>query len=84
MQSGRLGAEAGVDRLFVCGGHAADVAAGAIAAGMPAAAIAAGSRDEIRDALLAAVRPGDWVLVKGSRAMGMETIVRALGAPERG
>jgi UDP-N-acetylmuramyl pentapeptide synthase len=24
------------------------------------------------------------VLVKGSRAMGMETIVRALGAPERG
>jgi UDP-N-acetylmuramoyl-tripeptide--D-alanyl-D-alanine ligase len=81
---GRLAAEARVDRLFVCGGHAADVAAGAIAAGMPAAAIAAGARDEIRDALLAAVRPGDWVLVKGSRAMGMETIVRALGAPERG
>jgi UDP-N-acetylmuramoyl-tripeptide--D-alanyl-D-alanine ligase len=81
---GRLAAEAGVDRLFVCGGHAADVAAGAIAAGMPAAAIAAGARDEIRDALLAAVRPGDWVLIKGSRAMGMETIVRALGAPERG
>ncbi len=81
---GRLAAEAGIDRLFVCGGHAADVASGALAAGMPAAAIAAGSRDEIRDVLLAAVRPGDWVLVKGSRAMGMETIVRALGAPERG
>jgi UDP-N-acetylmuramoyl-tripeptide--D-alanyl-D-alanine ligase len=81
---GRLAAEARVDRLFVCGGHAADVASGALAAGMPAAAIATGSRDEIRDALLGAVRPGDWVLVKGSRAMGMESIVRALGAPERG
>ncbi|HSV92577.1 MAG TPA: UDP-N-acetylmuramoyl-tripeptide--D-alanyl-D-alanine ligase, partial [Desulfobacterales bacterium] len=81
---GRLAAEARIDRLFVCGGHAAEVAAGAIAAGMPAAAIAAGSRDEIGDALLDVVRPGDWVLVKGSRTMGMETIVRALGAPERG
>ena len=81
---GRLAAEAGVDRLFVCGERAADVAAGALAAGMPAAAVATGSRDEIRGALLDALRPGDWVLVKGSRAMGMETIVRALGAPTPG
>jgi UDP-N-acetylmuramyl pentapeptide synthase len=51
---------------------------------MPAIAVATGSRDEIRGALLDALRPGDWVLVKGSRAMGMETIVRALGAPTPG
>jgi len=55
-----------------------------LSAGMPVAAVATGARDEIRDALLDAVRPGDWVLVKGSRAMGMEAIVRALGAPAPG
>jgi UDP-N-acetylmuramoyl-tripeptide--D-alanyl-D-alanine ligase len=81
---GRLAAQAGVERLFVCGERAADVAAGALAAGMPAAAVAAGSRDEIRAAVLDALRPGDWVLVKGSRAMGMEAIVRALTAPAHG
>jgi UDP-N-acetylmuramyl pentapeptide synthase len=26
------------------------------------------------------LRPGDWVLVKGSRGMGMETIVQGLMA----
>jgi UDP-N-acetylmuramoyl-tripeptide--D-alanyl-D-alanine ligase len=81
---GRLAAAAGVDRFFACGTHAAEAAAGAMAAGMPTAAVMTGARDTIRDAVIAELRPGDWVLVKGSRAMGMEAIVQAIAARAEG
>ena len=77
-EMGRLAAAARVDRLFVCGQFSAEVAAAAVAAGMPAAAVTAGTRAEIQTALLAELTPGDWVLVKGSRAMGMEHVVRGI------
>ncbi len=77
-EMGRLVATARVDRLFICGDFSAEVTAGALAAGMPAAAVTTGSRAEIQAALLAELRPGDWVLVKGSRAMGMEHVVRGI------
>ncbi len=77
-EMGRLAAAAGVDRLFVCGDFSAAVAAGACAAGMPAAAVTTGTRAEILAALLAELTPGDWVLVKGSRAMGMEHVIRGI------
>jgi UDP-N-acetylmuramoyl-tripeptide--D-alanyl-D-alanine ligase len=77
-EMGRLAAAAAADRLFICGEFSAEVAAGALAAGMPAAALTTGSRAEIQAALLAELRPGDWVLVKGSRAMGMEHLVRSI------
>jgi UDP-N-acetylmuramoyl-tripeptide--D-alanyl-D-alanine ligase len=75
---GRMAAARGTGKLFLCGDFSAEVAAGAEAAGMPAADIAAGSRGEIQAALLAELKPGDWVLVKGSRAMGMDHVVRAI------
>jgi UDP-N-acetylmuramyl pentapeptide synthase len=37
-----------------------------------------GSQAEIQAALLLELKAGDWVLVKGSRAMGMEALVQAV------
>jgi UDP-N-acetylmuramoyl-tripeptide--D-alanyl-D-alanine ligase len=66
----------GADLLVACGEHAADVVAGARAAGMPR------RRTLIcREPREAAIRVqqmlawGDVVLVKGSRAMGMERVI---------
>lgn len=80
---GRLAAQSGAARLFACGPWREEVAAGAVAAGLAAAAIATGAREEIGAALAAEVRGGDWVLVKGSRAAGMEAIVALLEAALR-
>ncbi|MCU0561221.1 MAG: UDP-N-acetylmuramoyl-tripeptide--D-alanyl-D-alanine ligase [Desulfobacterales bacterium] len=75
---GRMAAARGTAKLFVCGDFSAEVAAGAEAAGMPAADILTGSRGEIQAALLAELKPGDWVLVKGSRATAMDHVARAI------
>ncbi|MCZ6781798.1 MAG: UDP-N-acetylmuramoyl-tripeptide--D-alanyl-D-alanine ligase [Proteobacteria bacterium] len=84
-QAGRAAAELGVDFLFALGERAPLVAEAAAAAGMDggrARAVpdhAAASR-AVRDLL----RPRDWVLVKGSRAMQMERVVAALTSKETG
>jgi UDP-N-acetylmuramoyl-tripeptide--D-alanyl-D-alanine ligase len=75
---GRLAARTGVGRLFACGDLAAETAAGARSGGMAAADIVIGARADIEHALLKVLRPADRVLVKGSRAMGMEHVVRAI------
>jgi len=83
---GRLAARIGAAKLLACGDFAADVAAGARQGGMAAADIVIGTRSEVQTALLQALKAGDWLLVKGSRAMGMEAVVRAVRdrfAPQR-
>ncbi len=80
---GRLAARSGVARLYACGPWREEVAAGAVAAGLAAASVVTGSREEIGAALAADVRAGDWVLVKGSRAAGMEAVVALLEAASR-
>jgi UDP-N-acetylmuramyl pentapeptide synthase len=75
---GRCAARTGVDRLYACGAFAGELAAGALEAGLGAGAVVTGSREEITEALLADLSAGDWVLVKGSRAAGMEAVVRRL------
>jgi UDP-N-acetylmuramoyl-tripeptide--D-alanyl-D-alanine ligase len=75
---GGRAARTGVGKLFACGTFADEVATGARQEGMAAADVVTGSQTDIRDALLQELKHGDWVLVKGSRAMGMETIVRAM------
>jgi UDP-N-acetylmuramoyl-tripeptide--D-alanyl-D-alanine ligase len=74
--AGRQVAAAGTRLLVAVGARAADVVDGALAAGLPAsAAHACASRDEAEACLRAALRPGDVVLLKGSR----ENVVPWLG-----
>ena len=69
--------------LYVAGSFAAATARGAAAAGLPSERV---RRFDDVEAMAAAVRadakPGDLVLVKGSRGMRLERVVNAL-APER-
>lgn len=78
--AGELAARSGVSALLVAGRFGAAVTRGARAGGLQDERIFAGSREEILAALKKRLRPGDWVLVKGSRGMGMETIVQGLAA----
>jgi UDP-N-acetylmuramoyl-tripeptide--D-alanyl-D-alanine ligase len=77
-QLGAAAAASGASRLYVFGPHASAVRKGAIDAGMPATALFVGAKEEIGADAVARLSPGDWVLVKGSRGMGMETVVEKL------
>ena len=77
-QIGTLAGASGIRKLYVTGEFAEAVAAGAREAQMSARDIFNGSKDNIFDALKQMLKPGDWVLIKGSRGMAMEDIVNAL------
>lgn len=67
------------DMLIACGRFARHVVAGARAAGMPRTrAIPCNVIEQTLPYLGQAILPGDTVLVKGSRTVGMERIVEAL------
>jgi UDP-N-acetylmuramoyl-tripeptide--D-alanyl-D-alanine ligase len=78
---GRAAARLPVDELHLLGPATEWTRDGATAAGLPAERIWI---YEDREALAAAVsrrlRPRDWVLVKGSRAMGLEAVADALSS----
>jgi UDP-N-acetylmuramoyl-tripeptide--D-alanyl-D-alanine ligase len=77
---GRLAREVGVDRLVAVGEGAAAIHAGAVAAGAAVGeesvrvADAAEAEAVLRDSL----EPGDVVLVKASRGIGLERVAKAL------
>jgi UDP-N-acetylmuramoyl-tripeptide--D-alanyl-D-alanine ligase len=75
---GRTVGEAGVDRLYVAGRFAGEVADGAMAQDMPAGNIVTGTKVAITDRLVEDLQPGDLILVKGSRGMAMEQVVEAI------
>ena len=63
------------DRLFLVGPESAEIATGARDAGMTATRVChCASHTEATQALLQSARPGDRILVKGSRGMKMELI----------
>lgn len=76
---GRFAARSRIGALVTVGEMGAEIAAGAAAAGLPAAACR--SHAEALEAVKRALPPGSagwYILVKGSRGMRMETIVRSL------
>jgi UDP-N-acetylmuramoyl-tripeptide--D-alanyl-D-alanine ligase len=76
---GRCIGRRNVAGLFLMGDHAADVAQGAIEAGMkPRDVQILRYHDEIASLLAEQTRPGDWILVKGSRRMRMEAVIESL------
>lgn len=81
-ECGRAAAAAGLDRLIAVGGSAAgQLAAAAVDAGMAADRVThVPTRQEAADLALAKVRPGDLVLVKGSRGIGTDLVVERLQA----
>ena len=69
----------GVDVLVTVGARAARIGDGARATGMSADAVhGTDDADEALQAVRALLAPGDVVLVKASRIMGLETIVEGV------
>jgi UDP-N-acetylmuramoyl-tripeptide--D-alanyl-D-alanine ligase len=77
-QLGETAAKSGVDRLCAYGEFAVEVLAGARAAGLAEDCLFSGNHAEIAADLTAWLRPGDCLLVKGSRGMKMETVIAHL------
>lgn len=76
---GRHFARCGTSLLFTVGPLAVDIARGAIAAGLDEAAVTVCTdiqeREQLGDAVLNALSPGDILLVKASRAVGAEHLL---------
>jgi UDP-N-acetylmuramoyl-tripeptide--D-alanyl-D-alanine ligase len=77
-QVGAWAATADINKLWVTGEYADAVAGGAKDAGMKSENIVIGSQEKILNDLKDSLKPGDWVLVKGSRGARMDTIVEGL------
>jgi UDP-N-acetylmuramoyl-tripeptide--D-alanyl-D-alanine ligase len=75
---GRIAGNMKISRLYAAGSHASKVAEGAVAGGMSKKNIILGTKEEILSDLNNWLKSGDWVLVKGSRGMGMEQVVMGL------
>jgi UDP-N-acetylmuramoyl-tripeptide--D-alanyl-D-alanine ligase len=75
---GSMAAGSNIAGIYVTGNFADDVAAGALEGQMDSKNIFKGSREEILQAITKKLDAGDWILVKGSRGMTMETVVDGL------
>lgn len=79
LRLGRQAARLGVDRLYVMGKRAKEIRRGALAAGMGTRRVkVAEDHRELARVIRGHAKPGDWLLVKGSRGMKMEKVLQAL------
>jgi UDP-N-acetylmuramoyl-tripeptide--D-alanyl-D-alanine ligase len=82
-QIGKIAAGANISRLYLTGEYAAQVAQGAMAAGMAGKDIFVGTKTDIVKDLIDWLKQGDCLLVKGSRSTGMEEIVAQMTTDAR-
>jgi UDP-N-acetylmuramoyl-tripeptide--D-alanyl-D-alanine ligase len=76
---GELAARLGIDHLIVVGEDAGRIAVGAVREGVePDRVTRCDTPEEAAEAALRMATPGDLVLVKGSRAAGLERVVEAM------
>jgi murE/murF fusion protein len=75
---GSIAAKSDISKIYVTGHFAKAVAAGAGDENMDSQNIFTGTKEAILESITDRLNPGDWVLVKGSRGMAMETIVEDL------
>ncbi len=76
---GRKTADAGVDEVFYLGSMSDRFARGAEERGTaPGRIHAFGDHTSLSDALVADIRENDWILVKASRAVGLERVAEAI------
>ncbi len=73
---GKKAAQLGINRLYLYGPHSSHTSRGAVDNGMARDRIFSGTKQEIAGHALAHAGQNDWVLVKGSRGMAMETIIQ--------
>jgi UDP-N-acetylmuramoyl-tripeptide--D-alanyl-D-alanine ligase len=75
---GAQAARSGISRLYTYGEFASQVTTAAHDEGLQPTDTFEGTQDEIVEDLKNWLHPGDWLLVKGSRGMAMEKVVRKL------
>ncbi len=79
LEIGRFTATCGIDRLILYGDMAAQIQKGAKDAGMDQKSIRiCGNKDDIPQLLLEMAGKDDAILVKGSRGMGLDSVVKKL------
>lgn len=88
LEVGKTAARLGISRLYLFGPLSRHTARGALENGMPGDRIYHDTKTHIADHVLTQARQGDWILVKGSRGMAMETIIldwkkQMAGAPRK-
>jgi UDP-N-acetylmuramoyl-tripeptide--D-alanyl-D-alanine ligase len=75
---GQIAAGSDIAKLYITGEFARTVASGAMDKDMNPRDIFTGTKEQILEDIKYRLESGDWVLVKGSRGMTMETIVQEL------
>ena len=78
-EAGSLVAEIGANAFLVLGEHAGEMLEGAVEAGLPADRVTiVTSHEEMTHRIREEMRPGDLILLKGSRRIGLERVIEGL------
>lgn len=79
LQLGKHVGRAGIDRLYLLGARAQQLKKGALQGGLRSEQVIIGKNHrDIARRLRRHLKKGDWLLVKGSRGMKMETVLKEL------
>jgi UDP-N-acetylmuramoyl-tripeptide--D-alanyl-D-alanine ligase len=77
-EAGLRAVAAGVDRVLGSGPMSEALVSAAAEAGLPPEACFSGPPGAVAERLTETLKPGDWVLIKGSRGMAMERVLNLL------